>query len=609
MDTSPRPLVDLPTDLSSLLRRGPVVSVLALLVLVPSQALAADSDQELMSLLRGEVPWAVEAPGAAGSRFGLGLDVFFERQESLRITSLEETIRTRDLSSGLVVEGPRQGDPSLLNRKFDYLFEMEGVGFELPIALPELSLPGALRLYPTLFIQAATADVTFDFLDRTRSQDSTTFEGRGPLFGAGFDLTTALCRRCPWFTGTSYRFQRLPSLDVERIPPFAPQGFEVLHDESRLSRDVHEASARVGYGFSGNRVVSYLGVRYRSTDLEIEDDLRYLDPFREVETTLNSRVQLESETTLALAGVEAYLGGSFYGRIETAASDEDFMALFSVVYLGPGKGVPWPGPGGEPQAEREETREEREREEQRARDIASRIAPRLTAIEAAFLAGWKGLEVVKDPDGQPAYYTQDVDDLLETTEQKIRAVLDRFPELEALKDWVSDEFRDVRAELGLGRSNAAAQVAFAAFSTNVVRLQPRGGTNEKRREDPPLQDAANGPVGTTARLARERRLMVQLNFRKELPPGQELPPEQKLFIYPRYSNKENSPCAQVLQPGSNPVWIGSYSHEIQLEDGKRLPLRPCDAKIPRGASPCPLILLCARPTIACNEKECIRKCE
>jgi hypothetical protein len=306
---------------------------------------AAEAEGNLWSRLFGlsnaQPPWAVEAPGVAGASFGLGLDIFSERQESLRINFMEQGIRSRDLLTGAEQGEVVRTDPGLLNRKFNFRFDLKGAGVQPAAAL---RLPPALGLYPTLVLQAAAADVGLDFLDRNRPGDSSSLGGRGPLFGAGLDLTRALCQGCPWFAGASYLFQRLPSLTVDRSPRFALPGFEVLDDEVRLGRDVQEASMRAGYGFPGSPVVSYLGVRHRWNDVKIEDHLRYRDPFQEVETALASRTQLKSEVTLALAGVEARLGPRLFGRLEASAGGGDRGALLRVVYLGRNREQPPPPP-------------------------------------------------------------------------------------------------------------------------------------------------------------------------------------------------------------------------------------------------------------------------
>lgn len=512
-------------------------------------------------------PWAVESPGAAGARFGLGLDAFFERQESLRATGAELTFRSET----------QEIAPDPLNRDFDFRVDLRAAGLQLPVALPRLGV-----IHPTLVLQAAMADVTFDFLDQTQEQGQESrggfsYEGRGPLFGGGLELTSALCRRCPWFAGAGYRFQRLHDLEVD------VEGGGVVDDEARLSRDVHEVSARVGYGSPGGRIVSYLGVRHRSTGLEIEEEL----------DTRAFRAELESDATLALAGVEAHLGGSFYGRAEATYGDEDYSALLKVVYLGPGKGpaISWPGRGGETGQVRE-TEEERRRREQRIEEIGGTLALRLAAIEAAFLAGWRSLEVIQGPDGQPAYIARDVEELLARTEREILSVLGELPELEALRDWVRDEFRAVGTDLGLETPNVAARVASVTFTNEFRRTQARETIN-KSRADAGLQRAATGPVGTPPRLARDRRLMVPLTFQTTLGKG------TQLRIHPRFSSSR----AQILERGGLQwVWVGSYSYKVQRGNEDRL---YCEARTPEGTAPCPLnLLLNPCRTFACDEEEC-----
>lgn len=145
-------------------------------------------------------PWAVEAPGGAGARYGLGLDLFFEHQESLRITFMEQTLQARDLLTGREESQVVRTDPGLLNRKFDLRWDLAGAGIQPAVALP---LPRTLGLYSTLVFQAASADVSLDFRDRNRPEDSSSLDGRGPLFGTGLDVTRSLCRSCPWFAGAS----------------------------------------------------------------------------------------------------------------------------------------------------------------------------------------------------------------------------------------------------------------------------------------------------------------------------------------------------------------------------------------------------------------------
>ncbi|HKH49735.1 MAG TPA: hypothetical protein VKM72_34190 [Thermoanaerobaculia bacterium] len=297
-----------------------------------SPAAEAQEAEALFRFFRAIPPWTVEAPGVARARFGLGLDVFFERQESLRIASQEKTLRLRDVPSGREETELLREDPRLLNRKFDILLELEGGGSELSVPLPDVPILG---LSPSLVFQAAAADVHLDFLDRNRAADSTSYDGRGSLFGTGLDLTASLCRSCPWFAGASYRFQKIPSHDIDRSPAFSAPRFEILEDETRLGREVHEISARAGYSLPGNRIASYIGVRRRSTTVQIDDELRYRDPFGITETHISTRSKLDSDTTLALAGLEAHLAGPFYARIDTALGEGDRVVWANLMYLVP----------------------------------------------------------------------------------------------------------------------------------------------------------------------------------------------------------------------------------------------------------------------------------
>jgi hypothetical protein len=368
-------------------------------------------------------PWAVEAPGGAGSRYGLGLDVFFEHQESLKITFNEQRVVSGDLSE------IARTDPGLLNRKFDLRWNLTGTGVQPAIVLP---LPRTLGIYPTLVVQAAVADVGLDFRDRNRPGDSSSLDGRGPLFGAGLDLTRSLCRSCPWFAGASYFFQKIPRLSVDRSPAFLPEGFEVLEDRVRLDRDVHAVSTRIGYGFSGSRAVSYLGVLHRWNDVKIDDRLRYRDQFQ-TETSLASRTRLESEVTLAVAGVEARLGPRLFGRLEASVGGRDRGGVFRVVYL----------PGRPPS----------EQPEQPSREETARIAARLREIRTE-LSG-----VVDNLGDVVALETLLA--LLDRFEKEVLGVLP-YPKYAALRDLVTVRFQQARDLLKQGNAELTSPRAVPA---------------------------------------------------------------------------------------------------------------------------------------------------
>jgi hypothetical protein len=372
-------------------------------------------------------PWAVEAPGAAGQRFGLGLESFYERQESLRIT---ESVRVITAGGHSINQGD---DHDLLNRKFDLRFEQKGVGFLAPVALPSVRLAGGGAFHSTVFVRAATADVTLDFRDVTRSQDSTSLSGRGELFTVGADTVGSFCRGCPWFTAAGYRFEKLPSLEVERSPRLTLTDLEIARDEVTLERQVHEVSTRFGYAAPGGRVATFVGVVRRWTDIEVDDQVAFTRDG--VETRLSSRTRLESEPTLGLAGVDVHLGPGLFGRLETSVGDEDYAVTLRMLYLGWGR-----KPAGTGIKEDEETREDTEIQEvARATAIAATMVEPLRRLEAS-LDRWR----VCLNAGQCS-----AEEFLDTTEADLLEIL-AAPELAPLRDWAREGFREAREGLPAG---------------------------------------------------------------------------------------------------------------------------------------------------------------
>lgn len=273
----------------------------------------------------GQPPWWVRALATAERRFSLTSEVFSERQESLRIAAFDQFLETVDPQTGEVHTFRLPGDPALLNRKFDLRFERQGAGPGVAVALPTGGF-----VYPTLSFDAALADVSLDFHDITEPQDSTSLHGRGALFDARLDLVATPCKRCPLFTVTSYRFEKLPSFDVDRSPRFALEGFSVTGDRARLGRDVHEVSSLLGYAPADSRVTSFVGVQHRWTDLDIDDRLAYRNAFSN--DRLSSRTRLESEATLAVARLDVDFGSQWSGRLESAVGDGDWSAWLGIAF-------------------------------------------------------------------------------------------------------------------------------------------------------------------------------------------------------------------------------------------------------------------------------------
>ena len=143
--------------------------------------------------------------------------MLFEHQESLEVSAFRGTVLTRDLLRGGEQCAEQPSDPALLNRKFDFLWELEAAGVELPI-----DLPGLWGLEQRLVLQAGVADMSLDFIGLRDQADNAGLSSRGPLFGAELEVEGSLFGSGPLSWGGSLRWQKLPSLTVDRgagLPP------------------------------------------------------------------------------------------------------------------------------------------------------------------------------------------------------------------------------------------------------------------------------------------------------------------------------------------------------------------------------------------------------
>jgi hypothetical protein len=263
-------------------------------------------------------------------------------------------------------------------------------------------------------------------------------------------LIATLCQRCPWFTSTGYRFEKLPSLAVDRSPPFAVPASTVQRDEVRLGREVQEISSRVGYSVSGSRTASFVGVQHRWSDLNIDDRVAFRHAF--AQTRLSSRTRLESQTTMAVAGIDIALGRGFFSRLETAIGDGDSLVRLNVAFL-PSSDEPAGDPGLEREAE-----------------IAAAIVGPLRRLEAS-LDTWETCLDVG---------TCSASEFLTSIETELLRILDAR-ELAALRDWVRERFRAARAEAQLAElstggfqpvalTGAAPRPQSSTQTVNTVRL-------------------------------------------------------------------------------------------------------------------------------------------
>jgi hypothetical protein len=396
------------------------------------------------------------------------------------------TVTVRDLEDGSIVTGPLDGDPRLLNRKFDIEWSVNGPGLWLPLSFAPRSI-GGTKIRPTLAFEALNGDFDLRFLNQRETAPDDALHGRGLMYGVELSIGSEF-PGSPWFAEGGYRFHSLPSTDAERSQPFNSQGARVLSDESRLSRETHDAFTRIGYSFPETQLRTYTGVRYRKANVEVKDDLRFVDTLLQ-ETTLSSRTKLDGSATEAIVGVEARRG-SFIGRTEITFNDEDYGVLATVAYV---------------------------RRAKRSPDfaaLAASAAPLLAELEAEFRERRKRLTLVPVGEGDTAYLTTEVEHLLGWTEGQLFEILNAR-ELAPLRDSIRLRFRRFRKGLALispaettGNSNSSerAGVVSAAF-----RLAQTGQSKSwLRRKVDPVLDAAGDLLLQLSGLAKDRRFTVPL---------------------------------------------------------------------------------------------------
>jgi hypothetical protein len=274
-----------------------------------------------------------ESFGFRKAKFGLGSGYLSELQKSLTVASNSGTVTIHDLDSGTTETSPLDGDPRLLNRKFDIEWSVSGPGITLPFEFPSPQAAGWAEITPRVTLQVLEGDFDLRFLNQREVGLDDSLHGRGVLYSVEAELTGNLCRSCPWSAQGGYRFQKLPSAGVDRSQSVASPGLRVLNDESRLSRETHDLFTRFGYSFTGKDVVAYTGVRHRWANVEVEDELRLFNPLFNQETTMRSRTKLDGRSNEAIVGVEAR-HRSFIGRTEVTFNDQDYGVLATVVYNG-----------------------------------------------------------------------------------------------------------------------------------------------------------------------------------------------------------------------------------------------------------------------------------
>jgi hypothetical protein len=553
----------------------------------------------------GDPPWAVESPGAVDAKLGLGLEYLFERQDHLDIRSTRTVVTLRDLDRGIISTTIQNGDPALLQRKFDIEWRSQGPGAVVPIRLPHFSLssfhlPGGGGVYSSLILEASTADATLDFHDKPEPANSDSLTGRGPMFGLGLNLVASLCAHCPWYSGVGYRWRNLPRFTVARSPRFAAPGFDVLRDEVRLSRKSQSFSTWVGYTSPGNRVAAYAGVRRLTADIDVLDELRLGSQAERQETTLSSRSKYASSGTEKVLGIDAHLWGPFFARSEFAFGDRQREGSIAIVYLlARAPAIDNPAAKSPSEARRRENRER----EQRARAIAADLAVQLERILSEFSAARDNLPVVHLGPGVDAYPRQPILDLLSRTERELLVALSP-PELIAMRDYVRDLFEQARAALDLEGPTATSQHRSRNAVVPVRRLAGAEPLTVAPARDGDVLDKrpVDSWTGTILEAIRQMWIEATKNDLLVTLCIKSFPQKKARFMmHPLSYTPPDMPEAdtdfQLVD-----VWRGLYVYEVHLRGFKRITGRLGLVTDSRPIIKCPLIpetdaadvLLCKR---------------
>ncbi len=490
---------------------------------------------------------------------GLGLGYLSEQQKSLTFDSATGTVTVLDLDLGTTQTSPRNEDPRLLNRKFDLEWSMDGPGVQVPFTLQS---SGWAQLRSSLTLRVMEGDFDLRFHDRQEPELSDSLRGNGTVLVTEVGLEGGLCRACPWFMASGYRFESLPDVEAERNRPFSSPGQRVLSDENRLSRQTHDAFAVFGYKYAGDRFRSYVGVGSRWSEIEIEDELRLFDPSFNQETTLRSHTRLDSRTTDAIAGFEARISDAFVHRTEVIFNDEDYGVFTGVSYR-------------------------ISRPRGKLDELSAKVAPGLQRVASDFYRGWSQLDDAAGPDGSPEYWASQVKVLLEDTENAFIAILDPYEEFSALEDAVRDDFDEARRWLGLLSGPQRSFMANGRVGVAKARFQSRGsGATLERDKVVQVFGALDSSI--IEPLKSGGPYSTKLTFRME--PKTRATYSRELEIYSRFNPSANHHTLAAGSTNRDVAW-GAYSFKV-YPPSKGPDDRACDAATfkPKDA-PCPLRLV------------------
>lgn len=362
-------------------------------------------------------PWSVESPGPLGARFGLGVDLALDRLDNVEVVAGIQTVTT------IAADGSRQTtiapvDVGLTNRKHGQGWEERSFGFQAPLALPPFHL-GALRVEPSLVLEAAAVGGELTFVDRVEGGPDRTLDGTAARWGVGVEALGELCRGCRWFWSAGYRYRSLGGLDLggdtQRDPggPTVTQSVEIDHDS-------HHLTARLGALIAGGRATVYAGVRDRRSELVVSDETTVTSPEGGPGgITVTSRLDLEADDTVALAGTDFRLGRGYFGRVEATFGEDGESVLLKAVRL-----QGWTKP--------------------RAMTLAEQIKPQVAELRHHIERRVRQMEAAAGPDG--AFPLAQSLALLDEIERELRVILSA-PELQPTLAWFLVAIDQARDEL------------------------------------------------------------------------------------------------------------------------------------------------------------------
>ncbi len=504
--------------------RGAVRVAGVLAVFLPAGAVPRSALARPASPSTGPPAWALEVPGAAGARWGLGLDALRSETDDIAAPGGVQQVRAQFVT---VEDDLVPGAQLDLDLNLNLDLELHRTGVQVPISLGSFRLGlGRAYLFTVLEGGNAGATVTTRFpseMTPGANQDGDLYtvqspggslDGDGSYYGASLGLAAGLGARQSWFVEGRARFLKIPSVELNGSldDSFSRLSGGGSPTDGELDTEQRSASVRLGRSLFGGRIAPYLGVRRVSydADLTTTTTLVGLGDNPMVPIVLDTDHHVEADTTDGVAGVDARLGRHLFARAESTFGDDRTLLLKVVRLFGggragrPGGERPRPGAGGPgPQGTKASDGGSGPRpgpglpsgsgpavgprdaqgagpsdaSPERARELARRLAPRLRDVLDALKARRRSLVVVTGPGGVPSYRRHDVESLLVEAEARLtRAIADAggAAELAPLQDYFERRTDRVREQLSCpgGASSTSAARRFERVDPSRTAGRP-----------------------------------------------------------------------------------------------------------------------------------------